>query len=274
MVSSRWLNKVKQVVVGSVKKHKARFVTRGFSQVEGIDYNETFALVARIDSYFIGLGFSKSEADANLYHIMVEGKPLIIVLYVDDLILTDDDQLIKSCKEDLARKFEMKDMGLMHYFLGMEVWQKDGEVFVSQGKYANEILRRFHMEKCKPMQTLAGNWRKEDATSGEVVVAIVYRQLVGSLMYLVNTRPELCFVVNQLIQAMVQPTRLFWKAVKHVLRYLRGTSKFGLWYRQIEGVKLQGFTDADWVGSPSDWKNTSRGICNLGSAIVSWYNRK
>jgi len=82
----------------------------------------------------------------------------------------------------------MKDMGLMHYFLGMEVWQKDGEVFVSQGKYANEILRRFHMEKCKPMQTpLVGYWRKEDATSGEVAIAIIYRQLVGSLMYLVNT---------------------------------------------------------------------------------------
>eukprot|EP00253_Pinus_taeda_P036290 PITA_36290 len=143
-----------------------------------------------------------------------------------------------SCKEDLAKEFKMKDMGLMHYFLGMEVWQKDGEVFVSQGKYANEILKRFHMEKCKPMQTpIAGNWRKEDATSGE-------------------------------------PSKLFWKAAKHVLRYLRGTSQYGLWYRQIEGVKLQGFTDADWAGSPSDQKSTLGGIFNLGLAIVSWYNRK
>ena len=113
---------------------------------------------------------------------------MIIVLYVDDLILIGDEKLIKSCKEDLAREFEMKDMGLMHYFLGMEVWQGDGDLFVSQGKYANEILRRFHMERNKPMETpLAGNWRKEDATSGEVVEAIVYRKLVGSLMYLVNT---------------------------------------------------------------------------------------
>ena len=71
-----------------------------------------------IDSYFIGLGFTKSEEDANLYHIVVEGKILIIVLYVDDLILIGDEKLIKSCKEDLAREFEMKDMGLMHYFLG------------------------------------------------------------------------------------------------------------------------------------------------------------
>ena len=138
----------------------------------------------------------------------------------------------------------------MHYFLGTEVWQKDGEVFMSQGKYANEILRRFHMEKCKSMQTpLVGNQRKEDATSGEVVAVTIYQQLVGSLMYLVNTRPNLCFAVNQLSQDMVQPTKLFWKETKYVLRYLRGTSQYGLWYRQTKGVKLQGFTDVDWVGS-------------------------
>eukprot|EP00253_Pinus_taeda_P013745 PITA_13745 len=177
---------------------------------------------------------------------MVKGKSLIIVLYVDDLILIGDDQLIMCCKEDLAREFEMKDMGLMHYFLGMEVWQKDRELFVSQGKYANEILRRFHMEKCKPMQTpLAGNWREEDATS-----------------------------VNQLSQALVHPTKMFCKVAKHVLRYLRGTSQYGLWHRGTKGVKLQGFTDADWAGSPSDWKSTSGGIFNLGSIAVSWYNRK
>ena len=96
---------------------------------------------------------------------------------------------------------------------------------MSQGKYANEILKRFHMEKCKPMQNpIAGNLRKEDVTSREVVEASVYRQLVGSLMYLVNTRPDLCYAVNQLIQAMVQRSKLFWKVTKHVLRYLRGTS--------------------------------------------------
>eukprot|EP00253_Pinus_taeda_P013990 PITA_13990 len=324
VVSSCWLYKVKQAADGSVEKHKARFVARGFSQVKGIDYDETFALVARyssiilmlalsaqmgwkihqmdvktalpngkieeevyieqpkgfetfdheshvcrlkralyglkqaprawytnIDNYFIRLGFTKSEADANLYHIMVKGKQLIIFLYVDDLMLTGDDQLIMSCKGNLAKEFEMKDMGLMHYFLGMEVWQKDGELFVSQG-----------------------NWRKEDATSREVVEATVYRQLVGSLIYLVNTRPNLCYPVNQLIQAIVQPTKMFWKATKYVSRYLRGTSQYGLWYRWTEGVKLQGFTDADWAGSPSDRKSTSRGIFNLGSVAVSWYSRK
>ena len=114
---------------------------------------------------------------------MVEGKLLIIVLYVDDLILTGDEKLIKYCKEDLAREFEMKDMGLLHYFLGLEIWKIDREIFVSQGKYAKNILKKFHMESNKPMETpLVWNWRKEDATSGEVVEATIYRQLVGSLM--------------------------------------------------------------------------------------------
>ena len=99
-------------------------------------------------------------------------------------------------------------------------------------------------------------------------------QLVGSLMYLVNTRPDLCYAMNQLSQAMVQPTKMFWKAAKHVLRYLRGTSQYGLWYRWTEGVKLQGFTDADWAGSPSNRKSTSGGIFNLGLDVVSWYSRK
>eukprot|EP00253_Pinus_taeda_P006123 PITA_06123 len=136
------------------------------------------AWYTRIDSYFTGLGFTKSEVDVNLYHIVVEGKLLIIVLYVDNFILT--------------------------------VWKGDGELFVSQGKYSNEILRRFRMESSNPMETpLTGNWRKEDATLGEVVEAIVYRQLVGSLMYLVNTQLDMCYAVNQHSQATVRPTKLY-----------------------------------------------------------------
>ena len=147
----------------------------------------------------------------------------------------------------------MKDLGLLHYFLGLEIWQQEGELFVSQGKYAQEILGKFHIQDCKPMDTpLPRNQRKEDATSTEVVDYTVYRQLVGSLMYLVNTRPDICYAVNQLSQAMVKPTKLFWKAGKHVLRYLRGTSEYGLQYRKTYEVKLHGFTDADWASNPTE----------------------
>eukprot|EP00253_Pinus_taeda_P033149 PITA_33149 len=242
-----------------------RLVMDARENVEGIDHDETFAPEARYSSIRSMLPLS-AQMGWKVHQMDVK------TVFLNGKI---EEELIKSCKEDLAREFEMKDMGLMHYFLGMEVWQKDGEVFVSQGKYVNEILRRFHMDKCKTMQTpLACNWRKEDATSSEVVAATVYQQLVGSLMYLVNKRPDLCFAVNQLSQAMVQPTKLFWKAAKHALRYLRGTSQYGLWHRCTEGVKIQGFTDASWEGSPSDWKSTLEGIFNLGSAVVSWYSKK
>jgi hypothetical protein len=93
-------------------------------------------------------------------------------------------------------------------------------------------------------------------------------------MYLVNTRPDIFYAVNQLSQAMVKTTKLFWKAGKHVLRYLKGTSKSGLWYRQTDAVKLHGFTDADWAGSLTDRKSTSGGIFSIRSTEVSWYNRK
>ena len=93
-------------------------------------------------------------------------------------------------------------------------------------------------------------------------------------MYLVNTRLDICYAVNQLSQAMVKPTKLFWKAGNHVLRYLRGTSKYGLWYIQMDQVKLHGFTDEDWAGSPTDRKSTSGGIFSIRSIAVSWYNKK
>eukprot|EP00253_Pinus_taeda_P032895 PITA_32895 len=117
------------------------------------------AWYTRIDNYFIGLGFSKSELDPTLYQIVVEGKLLVIVLYVDDLILMGDELLILLCKEDLAREFEMKDLGLLHYFLGLEIWQRSDGLFVSQGKYAWGIVEKFNMHGCKLVDTpLLGDW--------------------------------------------------------------------------------------------------------------------
>ena len=97
---------------------------------------------------------------------------------------------------------------------------------------------------------------------------------MGSLMYLVNTRPNMCFVVNHLSQAIFNPTKLYWKTTKHVLRYRRGTTQFGLWYRQKNGVKMQGFIDIYWARIPSNRKSTLGEIFSIVSAVVSWYNRK
>eukprot|EP00253_Pinus_taeda_P013788 PITA_13788 len=107
----------------------------------------------------------------------------------------------------------------MHYFLRLEVWQQKGQIFFGQGRYALEILKRFRMEDCKPMDNpMITNWKKIDASEDKDVDPALYRQLIGSLMYMVNTRPNICYVVNTLSQFMVEQKRAHWEAAKHVLR--------------------------------------------------------
>eukprot|EP00253_Pinus_taeda_P011230 PITA_11230 len=134
----------------------------------------------------------------------------------------------------------MKDIGLMHYFLGLEVWQEEGHFFLGQGKYIMDILSRFHMEDCRPMSTpMITNWKKLHASDSELVDPTLYRQLIGSLMYLVNTRPDICFAVNTMSQFMCEPRKVHWVAAKHILR-----------------------------------KSTSGCCFGLGSTVVSWFSRK
>ena len=119
------------------------------------------------------MGFQKSEADPNLYFIMVGDDPLILLLYVDDLFITEGERPIAACKKDLASKYEMTNIGLMHYFLGLEVWQEPGHIFPGQGKYAVDIPRRFQMEDCRSMSTsMVTNWKKLHASEGELVYTI------------------------------------------------------------------------------------------------------
>jgi hypothetical protein len=163
------------------------------------------------------MGFEKSDADPNLYFIIRGEDMLILILYVDDLLITRAEDLIVECKLGLASEFEMSDIGLMHYFLGMEVWQEEGHIFLDQGKYAADILSRFQMEDCRPMSTpMITNWNKLSASDSQLVDDTAYRQLIGSLMYLVNTKPDICFVVNTLSQYMVEPRSVHMVGAKHI----------------------------------------------------------
>jgi len=148
------------------------------------------------------------------------------------------------------------------------------DFLLGQGKYIVEILKRFGMMDCKPMPTpLVANMKLFSDTSLDLVDATIYRQMIGSLMFLTNTRPEICFSVNTLIQYMVKPRRVHWIAAKHVLRYLKGTVEYGMSYDADQEISLQGYTDADWVGSVTHRKSTSGCCFNLGSAVTSWLNR-
>jgi hypothetical protein len=159
------------------------------------------AWYARIDNYLIRIGFSKSRADPNIYYKVVNNALVILLLYVDDLFLIGEEYFIIQCKKELASQFDMKDLGLMNYYLGLEVWQKRGEVFLGQGKYVVKILQKFGMMDCKSMDTpMNTDIIKVRNSDSNLIYSSLYRQLIRSLMYLVNTRPDICFVVNTLSQ--------------------------------------------------------------------------
>ncbi|XP_057860378.2 secreted RxLR effector protein 161-like [Cryptomeria japonica] len=114
---------------------------------------------------------------------------------------------------------------------------------------------------------------KEAATNSPLVHPMLYKQMIGSLMYLVNTRPDICYPINALSKFMCDPKEIHLMAVKHIMRYLQGTLNYGLKYENID-LNLHGFTDSDWDGSVTNRKNTSGYCFSLGSAMISWISRK
>lgn len=159
------------------------------------------AWYARINNSFQSLGFSKSIADSNLYIKVVKNQPLILVLYVNDLFLTEEEHLIAHCKRELVAEIEMKDLGFMHYFLGLEFKQDIGEMFLSEGKYVRDILHKFSMTECKTMSTPMVTNLKElhDGVTGlDSVYPTQFCQLIRSLLYLVHIRTNIHYVVINL----------------------------------------------------------------------------
>jgi hypothetical protein len=203
------------------------------------------AWYARIDSYLMRLGFTKSDVDPNLYYKVENGCPLILVLYVDDMFLIGYEKLVVGCKRELASEFDMKDLDLMHHFLELEVWQRSDEIFLSKGKYIVEILQIFGMMDCKSMATPMTILNLLSDSSSNLVDPTMYRQLIGSLMYMANIRLDICFAMNVLSQYMVEPGHAHWMETKHMLRYLCGTIGYELSYVSGGDVKCQGYTNID-----------------------------
>ena len=186
------------------------------------------------------LGFTRGNAVPNLYFKVDREMPLILVLYVDDLFLTGADPLIQRCEGELASEFEMKDLGLMHYILGLEVWQRPGEIFLSQGKYVVKLLERFGMVHCKSVSTLMElnlKYLSGNAVGPVLENPTAYQELMGALMFLVNSRPNVCFAVNTLSQHMVDPDHIHRTGARNLLRYLRGIINHGLRYT-AESLRL------------------------------------
>lgn len=143
-------------------------------------------------------GYNKSSSNSNLYIKVRSGQITLVTLYVDDLIITGNtSSMIEGVKEDQKQNFEMSDLGLLHYSLGVEVWERLGQIFMSQAKYTWEILKRFRMEDCKPTPTPMETGVKLLANDEKKPVdGTLFRQLVGSLIYLTTTRPDIIFAMG------------------------------------------------------------------------------
>lgn len=349
VIGVKWVYRTKLNVDGSINKHKARLVVKGYAQIFGIDFSDTFAPVARldtirmllaiaaqkgwkiyqldvksaflngfleeeiyveqpegfavkgqedkvyllkkalyglkqaprawysrIDDHLLNLGFVKSLSEATLYIKGDQINLIVVSLYVDDLLVTGSNvELIQQFKEDMMHSFEMTDLGEMAYFLGMEIKQKKDEVFVCQRKYAKEIMEKFRMEECKSMSTPMCQKEKLCKDDGaERVDETLYRSLIGCLMYLTATRPDILHAVSVLSRFMNCATEVHLTAAKRVVRYVKGTLNFGIKFSTSQSCKLQGYSDSDWAGSPDDMKSTSGYCFSFGSGIFSWCSKK
>eukprot|EP00253_Pinus_taeda_P011636 PITA_11636 len=183
-----------------------------------------WAWYAKMNSFLLETRFSRCHYDNTVYTKIVGKALIILVLYVDDLILTGSDpNLINHVKSSLRKKFEMIDLGHLHYFLGLQVFQSKEGISLSQSKYACDILCHFHMEDCKPTHSPFQSRAKLSVTcTSPEVDATLYHQLVGKLLYLTHTRLDLSFVVGLISWFMKNPHEIYWKEAKRILHYVLG----------------------------------------------------
>jgi transposase InsO family protein len=347
-VGCKWVFTIKHTPEGKVDRYKARLVAKGYTQTYGIDYEETFAPVAKMNSVrtllscavnfdwniyqmdvknaflhgdlqeevymhippgfntnqttgkvlrlyrsLYGLkqsprawfdrfrrailkkGYCQSNADHTLFYKRNIGKITILIVYVDDIVITGDDhEEIAHLKKHLAQEFEVKDLGQLRYFLGIEVSRGPKGIFISQRKYVLDLLREVGMLGCRPASTPIEQNHRLMASEGRPVDRECYQRTVGKLIYLSHTRPDIAFAVSVVSQFMHDPRSSHMDAVTRILRYLKGCPAKGLLYTRQGSLQVECYTDADWAGSLDDRRSTS-GYCTfVGGNIVSWRSKK
>ena len=344
VIGVKWVYKTKLHLDGTVQKHKAHLVAKGYAQKSRIDYNETCAPVARLDTIrtLIALAaqkgcklfqldvksaflngvlkeevyveqpkgfkvknighkvyklrkalyglkqaprawyseidahlsmckFKRSTSEATLYtRSDLEGNLIIVSIYVDDIVYTgSSERLLGEFKREMMQRYEMSDLGLLRHFLGMGILQTDQGVFIHQGN-AKSLLSKFGLDDCKPVSILLATGEKLKKVNGsELADEGLYRKIVGSLLYLTTTRPDLMYTTSLLSRFMTGPNKINMGVAKKVLRYVQGTLSYGIEYVRDQSTTFIGFCDADWAGSEDDNRSTSDYAFSFGSGAFS-----
>jgi hypothetical protein len=222
------------------------------------------------------MGVRQSPHEATIYRRGNGGNALLVGVYVDDLVITDiKDAEVAAFKEEMKVTFQMSDLGLLSFYLGIELHQGDSGITLRQTAYAKRVVELAGLTDCNPALTPMEERLKlgRDSTTEEVD-ATQYRRLVGSIRYLTHTRPDLTFSVGYISRFMQRPTTEHQQAVKRIIRYVAGTLDHGLHYSRCPGeAHLVGYSDSDHAGDIDTSKSTS-GILFFGKSLISWQSVK
>ncbi|GJV50200.1 ribonuclease H-like domain, reverse transcriptase, RNA-dependent DNA polymerase [Tanacetum coccineum] len=325
VIGLKWVFKMKRDANGEILKHKARLVAKGYIHEHGIDFDEVFAPVARIETirliflapgaYNNGsvhhldtedkgkvyrlrkalyglrqaprawytkldktlklLNFKKCALEQAVYTRTDKTSTLLIGVYVDDLIVTGTSKKeIESFKYQMQEQFEMSDLGLLAYYLGIEVTQKWGEISIKQTGYATKILKDTGMLDCNDAKIPMEPGLKLTKLSKEKFVdPTEYRSIIGCLRYLLHTRPDLSFPVGLLSRFMQEPQEQHMKAIKQVLCYIKGTKDYGITYGH-DGNKIQGYSDSSYGVNTQEGKGTTGIVFYFGNSPITWSTQK
>ncbi|GJV18204.1 retrovirus-related pol polyprotein from transposon TNT 1-94 [Tanacetum coccineum] len=349
VIGTKWVFRNKLDENGIVSRNKARLVSQGYNQQEGIDYDETYALVARLESIRILLAIAY-ENDFKLYQMDMKSafingfineevyvaqplgfidfqKPnyvyklkkalyglkqapkawydrlklflmkheysmgmvdntlftkkskshlIIVQIYVDDITFGSTSQnLCDDFAKIMHDEFKMSMMGELNFFLGLQIKQMEDEIFFNQSKYIKEMLKKFGLEDSKPTKTpMSTEIKLTKDDEADSVDSSKYRGMIGSLLYLTASRPDIMFSVCLCARFQENPKTTHLEAVKRIFRYIRGTSHLGLWYPKGTRIETVVYADSDHAGDYIDRKSTS-GICTfMGCCLTSWFAKK
>ncbi|GJX47970.1 retrovirus-related pol polyprotein from transposon TNT 1-94 [Tanacetum coccineum] len=349
IIGTKWVYRNKLDENGVVSRHKARLVAQGYNQQKGIDYDETYAPVARLESIRIFLAhacaldfklyqmdvkitflngfinekvyvaqppgfidFAKSNhiyrlkkalfglkqapkawydrlkvflikhnytirmIDNTLFTKKKNSNLIIVQIYVDDIIFGSTCQeLCDDFAKIMHYEFEMSMMGELNFLLGLPIKQLEDGMFFNQSKYIKEMLKKFGLEDSKPMKTpMSTETKLTKDEEGEFVDNTKYRGLIGSLLYLTASRPDIMFSVCLCARFQEDPKTSHLEAVKRIFQYIKGTTHLGLWYPKGSGIETVVYAESDHAGDYVNQKSTS-GICTfIGCSLTSWFSKK
>ncbi|GJZ91223.1 retrovirus-related pol polyprotein from transposon TNT 1-94 [Tanacetum coccineum] len=349
LIKLKWIYKVKMDEFGGVLNNKARLVAQGFRQEEGIDFEESFESVARIEairifvanaanknltifqmdvktafingelkeevyvsqpegfvdqenpshvyklkkamyglkqaprawydmlsSFLLSQHFYKGAVDPTLFTRKAGNDLLLVQIYVDDIIFAaTDTALCNEFANLMTTKFKMSMMGQMSFFLGLQISQSPRGIFLNQSKYAYEIIKKYGLLTSDSVDIpMAEKNKLDEDLQGTPIDATLYRGMIGSLMYLTSSRPDLIYAVCLCARYQAKPTEKHLNAVKWIFRYLKGTINIGLWYSKDTAMSLTTYSDADHAGCQDTRRSTSGSAQFLGDKLVSWSPKK